>query len=264
MSMISAKSTLEGYLKDGVDLTQRRISFGSSDISAEIESFTYSNVQVALRAIDKMLDVSNKPITIEMLSFGGEVYSMLALIDKILTSPCKFIFKGYGAVMSAATAVMAVCDERYLSKNTMIMIHDGSSIHDGKVTDILIEIEEVDRLQKFLEKLYADNSYLNKEFWATICRRDLYLTADEAIKLGLADGIIPERKRGSFRNGIRKKTFSNVPTEKELTHSISKVFKRIKLEVPKKLSIDIKKEQFENIEEYDYSESIETSEQIKK
>lgn len=241
---------IENYLKYGVDLYHRRIYFGDADW-VDGDEVNFSSISYAVRAIDKMLDISNRPIEIHMSSYGGDPYAMLALHDKIKESPCKFIFYGSGFIMSAATWIMAVCDERWLSNNTTIMVHDGSIHIGGRVTDVRISNEEDARLQEVLEEIYAENSHMPKEFWTTVCRRDLYLTADEAVTLGLADAVIGYRKRGNFRKGPRTSTFDNPPQKRQLRSLVAKLYGRIKLDVPKTLNIEVKKEEFEEIAEYD-------------
>lgn len=241
---------IENYLKYGVDLHHRRIYFGDADW-VDGDEFNFSSVSYAIRAIDKMLDISNKPIEIHMSSYGGDAYAMLALHDKILESQCKFIFYGSGFIMSAATWIMAICDERWLSDNTTIMVHDGWSGGIGKSTDVKIDTDENERLSRKLEEIYAANSHMPADFWKAVCRRDLYLTADEAVTLGLADAVIAFRKRGNFRKGPRTTTFGTPPSKRSMKSLITKLYTRIKLDVPKNINIEVKKEEFEDISEYD-------------
>lgn len=255
--MSEKKTTIDDYFTYGLDIQNRRIYFGTVDTDDDASQFNFGTVQQAIRGIDKLLTVSNKPIELHFASFGGEPYAMLALVDKILESPCKFIFFGRGAVMSSTTWIMAVCDERFLAENTTVLLHDGKvGLNVEKTTDVEVDVEENTRLQKLLEKIYADNSYLDSDFYKAVCRRNLFLTAHETIKLGLADAIIPYKKRGQFRNGVRKKTFDNPPTKSSMGQFVDKIFRRIKLDAPKGLTIDIKKDQTEVIEEYDNSDKL--------
>lgn len=246
-------SLLFAYLHHGIDIYNRRICFG--DMEHGDNEVDFYSIEPVLRAIDKMLDLSNKPIEIHMSSYGGDPYQMLALYDKVQESPCKFTFYGRGMIMSSATWIMCGCDERYLSENTTVLIHDGTiEFIEERTTDNRISSDENERLQRVLEKIYADNSYMDSVFWKTVSRRDLFMTADEAIALGLADNIIAYKKRGNFRRGTRKETFENPPEKRELRKTVSKLFKRIKLEVPKNLEVSIRKEESEDIQEYDHTD----------
>ena len=236
---------LENYLKYGIDLYNRRIYFGDVNYP-DGDGVDFSTISYVIRAIDKMLDVNeDEPIRMIFSSYGGDAYAMLTLVDKIQQSPCKFIFEGYGFIMSAGTWIMAVCDERYLSENSTIMVHGGSWGAEASGVDMEILAQEESRLDGTLYKLYADNSYMSKEFWAKVCQRDLYLGSKEVLELGLADAIVQPRKRGNFRRGIRRKTFSNPPTEQKMKKLVSSLYKRVKMDVPDNLTISIKKEEFE-------------------
>lgn len=245
-------SVAELYLEKGIDLRHRRIRFGDSKFS-DGDEFDFGSIEHVLRGIDMMLSMNNKPIEIHMSSYGGDAYMMLALYDKINESPCKFVFYGRGAIMSAATWIMAGCDERYLSKNTTIMVHNGSADASGRLTDTNIDIAEENRLQTKLEEIYAENSFMDTEFWEEVSKRDLYLTAEEAIALGLADKIVPYRGRAKFR-GVRKKSAENILSRRELNKLVRNIYKRIEQNPPSnKLVIDIKKDEYENIKEYDHT-----------
>jgi hypothetical protein len=62
-----------------------------------------------------------------------------------------------------------------------------------------IEVDEVRLLQENLNKMYADNSRMPLEFWNEMVKRDMWLSPDETIALGLADKIVEPKKRGNLR-----------------------------------------------------------------
>jgi len=203
-----------------------------------------------------MLDFSNAPIEIHMRSWGGSPHDMLALYDMIQESSCKFIFYGRGKLMSAATWIMCGCDERYVSKHTRIMLHDGNDEFMGKQTDFQIYADEGARYQTMLNEIYAENSFYPKKFWDNFVRRDLYITPEEAVKMGLIENIIPYKKRGNFRR-TRARTFANVPTKTAVKRLINKLGRRIKL--PDNIVVDVRipKDQFEKIDNYNNTEKEE-------
>lgn len=235
--MANEKTELTDNLAYGVDIKNRRIYFGINLDTAdanESTDFTMSSVEYAIRAMHRMEnDAPNKPIEIHMSSYGGDIYSMLRLYDTITTSSCQIKFYGGGAIMSSATFIMAACDERYLYRNTTIMVHELSASNDGKHTDIQVNATEDRRLMKILYNLYAENSRMPIEFWEDICQRDVYMSASEAVSLGLADSIIEPKKRGN----LRKKRWSAMKKEldpKDLNKLIKDIYLRInKVKFPK-------------------------------
>lgn len=244
-------SILQTYLSYGVDIFHRRIYLGYLDGGTD-DDIDFESISLAIRGIDKMIDFTNKePIEIHCCSYGGSPYHSLALVDKILESPCKFVFYGRGAIMSAATVIMAVCDERHLSKNSTVMLHDGSDGYEGKVTDMQIYMQESERLQELYNDIYASNSWLDRTFWDSIVRRDLYITADECVNIGLADKIIHTPGRSKFRN--RKKPGANETTK--IAKMMKKFGERTKVAAFSEVKVHFKEDVYEDIKEYDNTET---------
>jgi ATP-dependent protease ClpP protease subunit len=233
---MAEKTELTDLLVYGVELKSRRIYFGTHlDLGNEDPGdFTQASVEVAIRAIHRMAqDAPGKPIEIHMNSYGGSPYDMLRLYDDILGCPCQVKFFGGGAIMSAATWIMAACDERYLYPHTTVMVHDGWSEDEGKHTDTQISAAEDKRLQDLLYDIYAANSRMPREFWEDVCQRDLYMTASEAVSLGLADKIVEPRKRGNLRK-MRQAALKRVPATNELQDIVNKMYSRVhKTKIPK-------------------------------
>lgn len=226
------RTALEDYLVYGVDEKHRRVFFGESLItgdSGDVGGFSQCSIQYAIRAMQRMADDYPKvPIEIHMDSYGGDPYAMLGLYDFIQSSDCQIKFFGRGAIMSAATWIMAGCDERYLYPNTTVMIHDGWNEPGlNTVTEQEIYQDEEHRLRDKLHEIYESNSRMPKEFWAEVCKRDLYLTAEEAVLLGLADKIIQPKKRGNLRK-TRDSHLSDKVEPKKLAKVTDKLMKRIK------------------------------------
>jgi ATP-dependent Clp protease protease subunit len=234
--MAGEKTELTDSLAYGVDLKNRKIFFGiNTDTADENHSeFTVTSVELAIRALHRMTsDAPGKPIEIHMNSYGGDPYAMLRLHDEILACPCQIKFYGGGAVMSAATWIMAVCDERYLHPNTTVMVHDGADGFEGKHTDAQIEAAEMRRLQDVLYDIYANNSRMPKEFWEDVCQRDLYMSASEAVSLGLADKILEPKRRGNLRK-MRQSNLKKPVVNADMRKLVSTLYSRInKVKVPK-------------------------------
>ena len=199
-----AKTEFEAIMSNGIDEKNRRIYFGT-DGDGDEESggdFHWESVEAVIRALHKMAtDYPKKPIELHMSSYGGETAEMFRLYDAIHECPCQIKFFGSGKIMSSATWIMAGCDERYLSYNTHVMVHkwSGGVSEEDSETDVKISMEYNDRMTERLNQMYADNSRMPADFWEEVTKRDLSLTAEETVMLGLADGIIPYKKRGNLR-----------------------------------------------------------------
>ena len=231
------KSDLTDNLINGIDLKARRIYFGVPLDWTEDSpgNFSPASVELAVRSLHRMsLDAPGKPIEIHMNSYGGDPYAMLRLYDEILSCPCQIKFYGGGAIMSAATWIMMVCDERYLYPHATIMVHDGwSQPGDQKHTDMQVWAAEDKRLQDVLYDIYTANSRMPKEFWQDVCQRDLYITASEAVSLGMADKLVEPKKRGNLRK-MRQNALKKSPDNTEMKRLLADIYSRInKVKVPK-------------------------------
>jgi ATP-dependent protease ClpP protease subunit len=233
---MAAQSELTDSLIYGIDLKNRRIYFGVPiDWSQDDQGdFTQASVELAIRSMHRMaLDAPGKPIEIHMNSYGGDMYAMLRLHDEILSCPCQVKFYGGGAIMSAATWIMAVCDERYLYPHASVMVHELSSWYEGKHTDIQIGAVENQRLMAIAYDIYEKNSRMPRDFWVDVLQRDLFLSASEAVSLGLADKIIEPKKRGNLRK-MRQAAMKKAPEAGEMKKLLADIYARInKVKVPK-------------------------------
>lgn len=233
---MAEKSDLTDALVYGIDLKARRIYFGVSLDwgDTDISDFNLASVELAIRALHKMaLDAPGKPVEIHMSSTGGDAYAMLRLHDEILSCPCQVKFYGGGPIQSSATWIMVACDERYLYPNATVMVHDGSDGFEGKHTDVQVNAAESKRLQDVLYDIYATNTRMPKEFWQDVCQRDLYLSAAEAVSLGMADKIVEPKKRGNLRK-MRQAVLKKSPDGIELQRLVNSMYGRInKMSAPK-------------------------------
>lgn len=224
-----AKTELDDFLSYGIDTARRRIYFGDCINQAEEESGEVSqrSVELAVRALHRLVaEGPGKPIELHMNSPGGDPYAMLRLYDEILSCPCQVKFYGGGIIQSSATWIMCACDERYLYPNTTVMVHDGTEGFEGTHTDVKIANKESIRLQNLLYEIYAANSRMPKSFWEDVCQRDLYLTAVETIKLGLADKIIEPKKRGNLRK-TRVAALKKAPPHVEMEALVNELYLRV-------------------------------------
>lgn len=233
-----------------VDFKRRRIYFGALAESHDEggSDFSWRSVERVIRHIHLMeSEATAKPIELHMSSPGGDPYALLRLYDVIQSCSCQIKFIGGGEICSAATWIMAGCDERLLYPNTRILIHDsgcGESSAPEKLTDRYIDTDNEKFLQGKLNHIYADNSIMPVEFWDEMVKRDLWISAEEAIMLGLADKIIQPRKRGSLRKN-RIASMKQERDKKDMSKLIRMLKDRIYMDKLSKLELHIPEEKFD-------------------
>jgi ATP-dependent Clp protease protease subunit len=73
------------------------------------------------------------------------------------------------------------------------MIHQPSGGYSGQATDILIHAEEITKIKKRLNQMYADHTGQSLEVINDAMERDKFMSPEEALKFGLVDKIITSR-----------------------------------------------------------------------
>lgn len=222
------KADLDRVLSEGVDAMRRCIYFGS--IGEKSSDFEWNTVEFTVRALHALACINKEPITLHMNSTGGSEMDMMRLYDEIMTCPVPVNFVGGGNIMSAAVWIMAACDHRALHKHTVIMIHEGSGGVNGEGThvDQNIEMDLTNHRNDLLWKILAKNSKLSYDFWKKVGQRDLYITADEALQIGLIDEVIEHIDRDQFRQD-RASNLSRKLNGKKKSLIESKFLERVKM-----------------------------------
>jgi len=244
---MSEKNELENPILRGVDCRLRRINFGLLD-EEDGSEISWATVEYTIRAINFLVaQYPKKPIEIHMSSGGGDLYQALRLYDAIQSAPCQIKFFGSGEIMSAATFIMAGCDERNVDPNTAIMIHGVqlTGVDPTSLVDTEIDIEESKRLSRKMLQLLSDNSRMPLEFYEDLSQRDTFLTAEEAQLLGLVDRITEPKKRGSLRKA-RTHALNQLASQDEMTKLVKSLYKRGgKGKRVTKIEVHLPKEEFD-------------------
>lgn len=104
-----------------------------------------------------------EPIKLIINSFGGDVYSGLALIDTIDNSRTPIFTICYGSAMSMALLVYVAGHERYASKNATFMYHEAAYPAEGKVLHHKQELREVERIDKICDNYLISKTKLTSD-----------------------------------------------------------------------------------------------------
>ena len=137
----------------------------------------------------------NSPINVIIDSIGGDVYEMFGIIDYIESleknSNIKVNTICRGKAMSAGAMILVSgTGKRLASKRSTIMIHEGSSMQAGKSSDLKAAHKYNSHLESMANTILGERTAKDKKFWAEHTKTDLYLSAKDAQKLGVIDGII--------------------------------------------------------------------------
>ena len=137
-----------------------------------------------------------KEISFYINSPGGIVWSGLAMYDTMQYISSKIMTICIGQAASASSLLLTAGEKgmRFSLPNSRIMVHQPSGGYQGQVTDIEIQTNEIIKTKKRLNQIYAKHTGKDFKEVESIMERDKYFSPDEAIKFGLIDKIVENRK----------------------------------------------------------------------
>ena len=142
---------------------------------------------------------TEKPINLYINSPGGSVTSGLAIYDTIqyIKSEVQTICLGEACSMAAIILASGTRGKRMILPSSRVMIHQVRGGAYGQARDIGIRSKELIRLKNLSIEYLALHTGKSKEQVANDMERDFFMTADEAIKYGIADEILKGKKDGA-------------------------------------------------------------------
>ena len=137
-----------------------------------------------------------KEISFYINSPGGIVWSGLAVYDTMQYISSKIMTICIGQAASAGSLLLTAGEKnmRFSLPNSRIMVHQPSGGYQGQVTDLEIQTNEIIKTKKRLNQIYAKHTGKNIKEVELIMERDKYFSPEEAIKFGLIDKIVKNRK----------------------------------------------------------------------
>ena len=134
----------------------------------------------------------DKDIYFYINSPGGSVTAGMSIYDtmKFIKPDVQTLCLGQAASMGAFLLSAGTKGKRFALPNSRVMIHQPSSGTQGMVTDQEISLRESVRMKELLAKVIAKNTGQKLEKVKADMERDHWMSADEAVKYGLADEMI--------------------------------------------------------------------------
>jgi ATP-dependent protease ClpP protease subunit len=127
-------------------------------------------------------------------SLGGCPRAALTIHDMIRSSRSNVVGLVTGQCLSAAVLVFQACDWRGMLPNASMMLHQGTV--GGDVTPASefksAVRQEIKEFNKF-DELVVKRSELDERTYKKLNYTGRYLSADEAVKLKLADEVVHKR-----------------------------------------------------------------------
>ena len=138
---------------------------------------------------------SKKDITLYINSPGGLITAGMAIYDTMqyVRSDVQTIVIGQAASMGSLLATAGTKGKRFMLPHGRHMIHQPLGGAKGQATDVQIQANELLRWNDELVKIYEQHTGQPLDNLKDDLERDKFMTAEEAVKYGLADKIVTSR-----------------------------------------------------------------------
>lgn len=136
--------------------------------------------------------VTLSPIFFYISTGGGTCYDGMALHDVIEASPTPIEVICTGKIMSMGVIVALGAKVRKAYRNTTFMIHQVQGLSIGSLREMEDTVAEVSRINDMLFRIIKEKTSITEAQLNDVVqnRRDWFMTADEALKLGIITEII--------------------------------------------------------------------------
>lgn len=131
-----------------------------------------------------------KPITIYIMSPGGSLDSMWAIIDAIMTSTTPVRTVNLGMADSAAALVFLSGAERLMMPNAKVMLHEGSARMSGDANKVLDSAENYAKDIKRMSDYVLERTEIPKNVMSRHRKDDWYIDSETCLKYRICTAIV--------------------------------------------------------------------------
>ncbi len=173
-------------------LLKERIIF----VTGPIEDYGASLITAQLLFLEA--ENPKKEIAMYINSPGGVVTAGLAIYDTMQYVRPHIQTLCVGQAASTATLLLCAGEKggRACLPNSRVLVHQPSASFYGQAADIARHAEEVLKLKRRINDIYARHTGQGLETVEKALDRDTYMTADESKNFGLVDKVMARRSDG--------------------------------------------------------------------
>jgi ATP-dependent Clp protease, protease subunit len=170
-------------------LLKERVIF----ITGPIEDYGASLITAQLLFLEA--ENPKKEVHMYINSPGGVVTAGLAIYDTMqyIRPPVQTMCIGQAASIASLLLCAGRKGERYCLPNSRLLVHQPSASFYGQAADIARHAQEILKIKRRLNEIYAKHTGQSVEAVEKALDRDNYMTAEEAKAFGLVDQLMTRR-----------------------------------------------------------------------
>ncbi len=191
---------------------------------------TYEKFRTTIARIEEL---EAQKVIVNIRSTGGDVNDALLIYEALSSLEAQITTRCYGYVASAATVIAqaATQGQRFVSANSLYLIHNSSCVAEGNAQELLAKVELLQKTDEQLSALYARHGAGTQESYAELMASDsgkgTWLSALETIEAGLADSIIDSAIASTDEEEQEQESQSEETQEETTDEGVKAIFKSL-------------------------------------
>lgn len=205
-----ARSRVEAATKDGGETTVYLYDpIVGSRMLAEL--FGYVCAQEMVPAIDGVKDGT---LVLRVNCPGGDVFAMQAIMNAMRAASergVRLVGQVDGVAASAATGILAVCDEVVMGAGTQYMIHNSQGMAMGDRNELRALADLMEKVDGGMLEAYMAKSGKPEAAIRGWMDAETWFTAEQAVDNGFADRVNTGGKKAKASTDWKLDAFANAP-----------------------------------------------------
>lgn len=150
---------------------------------------------ITAKSVMEQLSKIDGDVTVRISSGGGDVFEGIDIMTALKNHDGRVTAIVESVAASAASFIAVGGADRVLMRDSSeMMIHRAATFADGNSSDLRKTLENLDRQDMKLAKIYAGRAGGSTDEWLAAMDAETWYTAEEAVAAGLADEVIPVRE----------------------------------------------------------------------
>lgn len=166
-----------------------------------VQDFSEVTVKAFREEFSKVVDSGQTIVPLLIDSYGGDIYSLMAMIEIVLSSLVPVHTIALGKAMSAGAMLFGMGVRRWAGPNSTFMLHEAAGGIWGNVEDLESNSRQVKRMNDKIFHLLAEKTghTEDRDFFLDLLENsgntELYITPGQAKKYKLATDLrVPQFK----------------------------------------------------------------------
>lgn len=142
---------------------------------------------------ETLASVTGGEVEVHLNSHGGDMFEGISIKNYLLQHPAKVTVVIDGLAASSASIIAMGGDTILMPRDTQLMIHNPWTFAAGNAKELRKVADDLEKSQASIEETYLKRFKGERSELKALLDEETFLTADEAVALGLADGIYDDK-----------------------------------------------------------------------